>query len=110
METTHLVVLAVDMPFMTSEEMRRLCDKAMPGAGVVSVIGERAEPLAAIYPRESAPDFAAALAGSNFSLQGLVRKLAAANKVQNVSVLENDEYLYRSVNEPADFQRAEFSA
>ena len=110
METTHLVALAVDMPFVTCEQMRLLCGKAAPGCGVVPMIGECAEPLAAIYPRESATDFALALAGRDFSLQGLVRNLAAANKIQIVSVLENDEPLYRSVNEPADFQGAEFSA
>ena len=102
METTHLVALAVDMPFMTIEQMRLLCGLAMPGCGVVPMIGERAEPLAAIYSREAAPDFATALAGRDFSLQGLVRKLAAANKIQIVSVLENDEHLYRSVNERGD--------
>jgi molybdopterin-guanine dinucleotide biosynthesis protein A len=110
METTHLAVLAVDMPFMTTEQMRLLCCKAAPGCGVVPMIGECAEPLAAIYPRESATDFASALAGRDFSLQGLVRNLAAANKIQIVSVLENDEPLYRNVNEPADFQGVEFSA
>ncbi|MEY2496480.1 MAG: molybdenum cofactor guanylyltransferase [Verrucomicrobiota bacterium] len=102
MKTSHLIALAVDMPFMTSEQMRCLCEKATPGCGVVPVIGERAEPLAAIYPREAAPDCAAALAGRDFSLQALVRKLAAANKVQIVSVPETDEHLYRSVNEPND--------
>jgi molybdopterin-guanine dinucleotide biosynthesis protein A len=102
MATTHLVTLAVDMPFMTSEQMGLLCDLATPGCGVVPVIGKRAEPLAAIYPLESAPHFAAALAGRDFSLQRLVRKLAAANKVQIVSVSENDEHLYRSVNERGD--------
>ena len=102
METTHLVALAVDMPFMTIEQMRLLRGLAAPGCGVVPVIGERAEPLAAIYPRESAPHFAAALAGRDFSLQGLVRKLVATNKIQIVSVPENDEHLYRSVNERGD--------
>jgi len=103
METTHLVALAVDMPFVTSEQMRLFSGLAASGCGVVPTIGERAEPLAAIYPRESAPDLAAALAGRDFSLQGLVRKLAAAKKVQIVSVSANDEHLYRSVNERGDF-------
>jgi molybdopterin-guanine dinucleotide biosynthesis protein A len=115
METSHLIALAVDMPFMTSEQMRRLRGLAASGCGVVPMIGERAEPLAAIYPREAAPDFAAALAGRDFSLQGLVRKLAAAGKIQIVSVPKEDEHLYRNVNEPDDICeealcRTEFSA
>jgi molybdopterin-guanine dinucleotide biosynthesis protein A len=103
METTHLAVLAVDMPFITTEQMRLLFNLAAPGCGVVPVIGEHAEPLAAIYPREAAPDFAAALAGRDYSLQGLVRNLATANKVLMFSVPEKDRHLYRSVNELSGF-------
>src|SRR5947199_5422668 len=69
MRTTHLVVLAVDMPFITAEQLRVLCGLAGQGCGVTPMIGERAEPLAAVYSRESALDFAAALAGRDFSLQ-----------------------------------------
>jgi molybdopterin-guanine dinucleotide biosynthesis protein A len=106
MQTSHLVALAVDMPFMTSQQMRILWRLATIGCGVLPIIGDRAEPLAAIYPREAAPHFAAGLAGHDFSLQGLARNLAAANQVQMFSVPEKDEYLYRSVNAPRDFQGA----
>jgi molybdopterin-guanine dinucleotide biosynthesis protein A len=106
METTHLVALAVDMPFMTSDQMQVLWSQAAMGSGVLAMIGATAEPLAAIYPRESAPHFAAGLAGRDFSLQRLVRNLATANQVQLFSVPEKDEHLYRSVNAPGDFQGA----
>src|SRR5687768_6805118 len=82
METSHLVVLAVDMPFVTREQLHDLCTLATQGCGVVPVIGARAEPLAAVYPKESTLDFAAALASSDFSLQALVRKLKGAGKVR----------------------------
>ena len=108
METTHLIALAVDMPLITSEQLGALFNLAGTGRGVVPAIGERTEPLAAIYPRESAPDFATALAGRDFSLQGLVRNLAAANKVQIISVSEQDEHLYSNVNEPDDFKEGRF--
>ncbi|HEV2843008.1 MAG TPA: molybdenum cofactor guanylyltransferase [Chthoniobacterales bacterium] len=106
MQTTHLVALAVDMPFMTAEQLEFLCSLASEGCGVVRLAGERAEPLAAIYSRESALDFAAALAGRDFSMQKLVRELAAAGKVRLFPVSPKDEHLYRSVNEPGDFQGA----
>jgi len=106
MQTSHLAVLAVDMPFTTSDQMRILWSMAATGCGVLPMIGDRAEPLAAIYPREAAPHFAAGLVGPDFSLQRLVRNLAAANLVQIFSVPEKDEQLYRSVNEPGDFQGA----
>lgn len=101
-QTSHLIALAVDMPFMTREQMRVHCSLVNEGYGVVPVIGERTEPLAAIYPRGAAPDFAVTLAGNDFSLQGLARRLIAAGKLQPFAVPENDELLYRSVNAPGD--------
>jgi molybdopterin-guanine dinucleotide biosynthesis protein A len=102
MQTSHLIALAVDMPFMTSEHLRRLCSLALPGRGVVPVVDERAEPLAAIYPREVAVDFAAALAGNDFSLQSLTRSLAHAGKVQMVAIADGERDFYQSVNDPGD--------
>lgn len=101
-QTSHLVVLAVDMPFMTNEQMRALCSLATIGCGVLPMIGERAEPLAAIYPREAATDFAAALAGRDFSLQTLTQNLARAGRIQMLNIPEKARDLYRSVNEPGD--------
>jgi molybdopterin-guanine dinucleotide biosynthesis protein A len=102
MRTTHLLALAIDMPFMTSETLRNLCSLAQTGCGVVPVIGARTEPLVAVYPAEAAADFAQALAGADFSLQRVLRKLAADEKVRLFVVPVQDEHLYRSVNEPGD--------
>jgi molybdopterin-guanine dinucleotide biosynthesis protein A len=102
MQTSHLVVLAVDMPFVTREQLRVLCSEATEGCGVVPLVGERAEPLAAVYPREAGPEFIAALAGPDFSMQPLVRKLAAAGAVRMWPVPPDEERLYRSINTPAD--------
>jgi molybdopterin-guanine dinucleotide biosynthesis protein A len=109
MQTSHLLVLAVDMPFVTREHLRLLCSLAEPGCGVVPIIGERTEPLAAIYPAEAAGDFAAALAGTDFSLQRIIRKLAADEKVCLYAIPVKDEHLYRSLNEPSDFKEGRFS-
>lgn len=100
MRTTHLLVLAVDMPFMTGGELGGLLERASEGRGIVPTIGERAEPLVAIYPAEAATDFQAALAGSDFSLQPLVRKLAATGKITLWPIASGVAHLYRSVNEP----------
>lgn len=106
MQTSHLIALAVDMPFMTGEQLRALWSLAAIGCGVLPMIGNRAEPLAAIYPRGAGSDFSAALASEDFSLQRLVRNLATTNLVQMFSVPKKDEHLYRSANEPGDFQGA----
>jgi len=103
-QTTHLLALAVDMPFITSEQLGVLCGLAAEGRGVVPVIAERAEPLAAIYPAEAAGDFATALAGFDFSLQRVIRKLAVDQKIRPFSVLAEQAHFFRSVNEPGDFE------
>ena len=103
-QTTHLIALAVDMPFMTSGQLGVLCGWAAEGRGVIPVVADRAEPLAAIYPAEAAGDFATALVGSDFSLQRVVRTLAGDQKVRLVSIPPEHAHFYRSVNEPGDLQ------
>jgi molybdopterin-guanine dinucleotide biosynthesis protein A len=100
--TTHLIALAIDMPFMTEKYLRDLCRQIEPGIGVVAKIAGRAEPLAATYPREAAIDFQNALAGSDFSLQTLVRHLVRSGKLREISVADVDQRLFRNVNELSD--------
>ena len=104
MRTTHLLVLAVDMPFMTAGELGSLWERATTGGGVVPTIAERAEPLAAIYPAEAGVAFRAALVGHDFSLQFVVRKLAAAGKLKLWPVPDLRTSLYQSINKPGDLK------
>lgn len=101
--TTHLVVLAVDMPFMTVEGLRELLELVRENRGVVPVMPGRAEPLAAIYPKNAADDFNAALSTADFSLQHIVRKLAADARVTLWRVPDKRVDYYRSVNTPEEF-------
>ena len=100
--TTRLLVLAIDMPFMTHNYLRGLSQRAVPGCGAVPIIADRAEPLAAIYPQELAANFVAAMSGNDFSLQSLVRELVNAKKLRPVPVSENEARFFRNLNEPAD--------
>jgi len=96
--TAHLVVLAIDMPFMTENYLRASCSAIEPGRGVVSKIGNRAEPLAAVYPHEAEIDFRSALAGNDFSLQNIVRQLVTSGKLLEISVTKKATELFRNVN------------
>ena len=100
---THLLALAIDMPFMTENYLRSLCNQIEPGRGVLPVIGERAEPLAAIYPAEVYIDFVEALSGTDFSLQSLTKKLVASGKLRVLQVRKEEEELFRNLNELTDF-------
>jgi len=98
----HLLVLALDIPFVTPGYLYELFQRAGPGCGVVPMMENRAEPLAAIYPREARIDFADALSGNDFSLQPLVAKLTAIRKLQALQVSDEDKALFRNLNKPAD--------
>ena len=98
----HLLALAIDMPFMTESYLRSLCERVQRGFGVVPVIENRAEPLAAIYPRDAYDAVVGALSGSDFSLQTLVGKLVATGRLQAIQVSEEEKALFRNLNEPGD--------
>ena len=103
--TAHLLALAMDMPFMSESYLHYLCDQIEPGTGVVPTIDGRAEPLAAIYPREADNDFRTALAGTDFSVQSVVRRLVESGKLQEVRVKEHEMKLFLNLNELSDLER-----
>jgi molybdenum cofactor guanylyltransferase len=105
MSSDRLLALAIDMPFMTEAHLRLLCERTSPDCGVVPMIGDRAEPLCAIYPSECHGPAAAALAGNDFSLQTLTKNLVRAGRLVVFPVGEQDLGLYRNLNEPADMDR-----
>jgi len=104
MHTTHLLALAIDMPFMTENYLRYLFAKMEASRGVVPKIGNRAEPLAAIYPWEAEIDFRSALTGADFSLQSLTRRLVETGKLRAIPVTEQEQGFFLNVNEPADLE------
>jgi molybdopterin-guanine dinucleotide biosynthesis protein A len=102
MAADFLLVLAIDVPFMTDRYLRSMCARILPGQGVVPMIENRAEPLVAIYPRDAGDEFTRALSGTDFSLQPLVRKLIALEKLRSVDGLAEETSLFRNLNEPGD--------
>jgi molybdopterin-guanine dinucleotide biosynthesis protein A len=102
MRGTHLVVLAIDMPFMDGHYLRCLASMGAPGCGAVPRIGRRFEPLAASYPAEARDAFAFALSSRNFSLQALIPRLVEAVHVRVLAVEGSNTKLFRNLNMPDD--------
>jgi molybdopterin-guanine dinucleotide biosynthesis protein A len=96
--TEHLIVLAIDLPLMTSAYFQWLGEQVEPGLGVVPGIGGRFEPVAAIYPRECL----AALSGEEHSLQLIVRDLVSRRYLRPVDVAADACELFRNINHPLD--------
>jgi molybdenum cofactor guanylyltransferase len=100
--SNHLLVVAIDMPFMNEDHLRYLCDKIEPGRGVLPMIGNQLEPLAAIYPLEARVDFVNALSGVDFSMQTLTNHLVKIGRLRVIRVSEEEQRFYRNLNEPDD--------
>jgi molybdopterin-guanine dinucleotide biosynthesis protein A len=104
-ETSHVLVLAIDLPKMTSDRLRRLWSRAQPGIGVIPDRNGTYEPLAAVYPREALPEAEAALRAGTLSLQPLLRELLARGRLITDPVEPEEARLFLNVNAPADLAR-----
>jgi molybdenum cofactor guanylyltransferase len=100
--TTHILVLAVDMPFIGLDDLLPLLDCTRPGLGVVPVATGLLQPLAAVYSREASSEFSLALSGTDSSVQLVVRRLAQQEMVRFVDVANEYANHFRSLNTPAD--------
>lgn len=70
--TSHLVVLAIDLPRMTTHWFDALLATCAAGRGAVGRRGEFFEPLATVYPREFLPLAWEAVARAQYGLQPLL--------------------------------------
>ena len=78
LKTSHLLVLAIDLPQMTSNHLRILFGLAKPGKGVIPLNGGGLEPLCAVYPAE-----AAAAAGAASRLTAALCSTAVARSADD---------------------------
>lgn len=103
-QTSHLLVLAVDMPLMTGMHLSYLLSFVSSECGVLPLINQRAEPLAAIYPSAALPFFTAALSSDELAMQPLVAKLVAAGRMRTIDIPDHDRAFYRNLNRPEDLR------
>jgi molybdopterin-guanine dinucleotide biosynthesis protein A len=87
---------------MDKEHLRFLCNQVQPGRGVLPMMGDLAQPLAAIYPIEAHADLVTALSGNDFSLRKLTNQLVRTGKLQTIRVPAKAHRYYRNINEPPD--------
>jgi len=99
----QLLVLAVDMPQMTSAFLRLLQDAAVGGAGVVPRLAGQVEPLAAIYPR-SARDLAGKLLGEHkYAVRSFASACVMSGLVAYMDCPAETGVLFKNLNTLADF-------
>ena len=104
--SSHLLVLPIDMPFMSEDHLRYLCNAIEPGSGILPMIGGRAEPVAAVYPTEAYDVFASTLSGADVSMQTLTNQLVKMGRLRVVRVPEKEQRFYRNLNKPDDLDKS----
>jgi molybdopterin-guanine dinucleotide biosynthesis protein A len=98
-----VIVLAVDLPFMSADFLSRLIHCAgESGAGVVPRAGEWFEPLVAIYSRRCLSLVQQHLQSEDRSMQAFVRKALSANLITVLDIPAADCALFRNLNTPGD--------
>lgn len=76
--TSHLVVLAIDLPRMTTHWFDALLATCVSGRGAVGRREKFFEPLATVYPREFLPLAWEAIAAARYGLQPLLAEAVDA--------------------------------
>lgn len=102
LETSHALVLALDLPLIETVFLRELWGEAAPGTGVVPANGDLLEPLCAVYPKLAAAAVDAALNGGNFSLQNVLAVLRERQLMRVMPVAPSARPAFLNLNSPAD--------
>ncbi|MFM7099869.1 MAG: molybdenum cofactor guanylyltransferase [Verrucomicrobiota bacterium] len=100
-----VLVLAVDLPGLQVDFLRRLLTRAalVGGRGVVPRTAAGWEPLAAVYPAGLATLAASRLAGPDRSLQGFIRAALAHQALEIWEVPAEDRERLVNWNRPGDY-------
>ena len=100
--SSHLVVLAIDLPLITTAFLRSLLHLCGEQQGVVPQGQEQFEPLSAVYPKSSATLAAAALQNGDFSMQSFVRAAIEQDLLLVRKISHDEASLFTNLNTPAD--------
>jgi len=98
----RVVLLAVDMPEMTSEYLQRLVENATPEVGVVPEMDGFYEGLAAVYPRRILSLLQEILSGTDTSFQNLCRQALAQGLMKAQRISPEEQLLFKNWNTPED--------
>ncbi len=93
-----LVVLAIDLPLMTSSFLKDLLKRCSSDQGVVVRNGDFFEPLAAIYPKRLHALARKQLKCGRYALQDLLQRAVTEKRVQALPVDEKTLSLFRNWN------------
>jgi molybdopterin-guanine dinucleotide biosynthesis protein A len=101
-QANRLLVLAVDLPNMSSEYLRSLVQVGAPGCGVVPAIEQELEPVVAVYPVEATTVANTCLQQGERSVQAFACRLEQNGLVNIRTVAPGEIVLFKNWNSPED--------
>ena len=100
-----LLVLAIDLPAMTSGFLARLVESAKAArCGVVPANGPWFEPMAAVYTRDCLPLAEEHLRSADRGMQRFIREALTRRMLLTYPISAEERPLFRNVNTPADLR------
>lgn len=81
-----VLVLAVDLPYMTPEFLRWLAARCSEATGAVPILSEQAEPLAAFYPKQARSILTRLMEAGQFGARGFVQSCVLEKLVCRAAV------------------------
>ncbi len=97
-----LLVLAVDLPRMTSEFLSKLLKSCDRLTGIVARLNDGLEPLAGIYPKRCHVLASSAITRAQYSTRDFVSACLHERAVRAFPVAHRDSGLFVNWNRPAD--------
>ena len=98
----QLLVLAVDLPEMKADLLKRLLANCSENAGVIPHLNGNLEPLAAIYPKSSHPLVEVLLGGGNNAVVNFARRCVESDLARFLELSADDAGCFTNWNSPAD--------
>jgi molybdopterin-guanine dinucleotide biosynthesis protein A len=101
-----LLVLAVDLPQMNTEFLRRLAAHTSATAGAIPRLANNLEPLAAFYPGAAHALAADCLARGVFAVKDFAGQCVRSGLARYVEISATEADRFTNWNSPADLTRA----
>jgi molybdopterin-guanine dinucleotide biosynthesis protein A len=97
-----LLVLAVDLPGMTADFLRKLAAGCSENTGVVPRVAENLEPLAAIYPKATLPLATFLLGQNSFAVRNFAERCEQASLVSFANLPASAAGFFLNCNSPGE--------
>ncbi len=101
---SHLLVLAVDLPELTSAYLKEILAGCEENVGCVPVDQSGFQPLAAVYPISLRPVIQRRLQEGHYSMRAFVSEAVSQGMERTIPVAPQDERLFVNWNRPSDWQ------